>query len=357
MAKEPDNDPAELCKAAAECGGGRSIYVLGVGFDPRCLVGLQAFLSLDQASDPLIIRVNLPELSGESYPVVRTLAEDNDKAFRDLTSGLEVQALEFPDVHDRVNAGPALARKLIDVLGGDKANHVIVDISSLPSSLYFPLIAALLTSADAGTNPFEGEFQVIACENPSIDAAIIELGVSQATGVGGFRRELDRDSEPSETTIWAPVVGESCGPALRAVGTFLSPDDVCPVLPFPAFHPRRADRLLLEHQREIFDEFRVAPTNVIYADESNPFDLYRTLCRFQSDYKKALDVLRPVTVVLSSHSSKLLSLGVLLAAYENELPVATAESDGYMIDESANLADLAASNQLACLWLTGAPYA
>ena len=80
---------------------------------------------------------------------------------------------------------------------------------------------------------FEAEIQVVVCENPELDAAIEDQGVADAGPVGGFTDGLRYDSLPSGTRIWAPVIGEGAGAALEAVFTFLEPDEVCPVLPFP----------------------------------------------------------------------------------------------------------------------------
>lgn len=351
-------DPLSLCSSARSITRNRTMYLLGVGFDPRCLVGLKEFLALDGGNEPLIVRIELPQQISETLET-RALAEVNALEFEELASDHEVSVIPFLEVHDRVNAGPILARSVVGKIKEHDVGHVVIDISSLPSTLSFPLVAAVLRASDArDSSPehFAGEFQVVACENPYIDASIRELGVSEAGLVGGFRHLLEMDSQPTSTTIWAPVIGEACGPALQAIHSFLGPEDTCPVLPFPARDPRRSDSLLLEHQREIFEEFQVTPSNVIYADESNPFDLYRTLSRMQEDYIHALAPLAPVTIVLSSHSSKLLSLGVLLAAYEHDLPVAAAPCEGYMIEGSADLSELAEQNRLSCVWLAGTPY-
>jgi hypothetical protein len=166
---------------------------------------------------------------------------------------------------------------------------------------------------------------------------------------------LERESDPTGTVIWAPVLGEHAAPALQAIHDFLAPADVCPILPFPARNPRRADNLLLEHQVVLLDSFRVTPGDLIYADERNPFDLYRTLARLQADLQQALKVLGPVTLVLSTHSSKLLSLGALLAAYEYGLPIVAAPAIDYEVGE-VDLSALAAGNRVTCAWLAGVPY-
>ena len=350
-----ESDPAtSLWGPAAAASGGRTAYVLGVGFDPRGLVGLQQFLAMGLERAPLVVRLELPPPTEASHAIARTLATDNLNSFNQLTGSIEVQTIPYPDVHERANAGPLIARALTGAGFMTEIAHVVVDISSLPSTLYFPLIAAVLQVHDEKGSP--REVQIVACENPEVDAAILEQGVTEGVAVGGFRNYLDLEARPSGTMIWAPVIGEHCSPALRAIHTFLNPNDTTPILPFPARHPRRADRLVLEHQRELFDEFLVNPANMIYADERNPFDLYRTLSKFQDDCRTALEPLKPTTVALSTHSSKLLSLGVLLAACEHHLPIVAAPASDYAISDDADFAELGRHNKVSCMWLAGEPY-
>ena len=97
-------------------------------------------------------------------------------------------------------------------------------------------------------------------------------------------------------------------------------------------------------------------SDFVYSDERNPFDLYRALCRLERDYRSALDTLGPTMVVLSAHGSKLLSVGMLLAAYERAIPIAAAAADEYEIVTGVSLETFSEVNQLCCLWLAGAPY-
>ena len=295
----------------------------------------------------------LPTPSGATDAGIRGLADDNSVAFERISAGYEVRAVEYPAVQARANAGPRVARKVTDADFLAGCRHVIIDISSLPSTLYFPIIAAALETRKRGAGL--NDIQAVACENPEIDAAILELGVHSATIVGGFRGEFDLDSGARGTTIWVPVIGENARPALRAIYGFLDPVDTCPVFPFPARHPRRADELFVEHHPEIIDSFQVTPGNLIFADERNPFDLYRILARLQGDYRRALDPLTPVRVAVSSHSSKLLSLGALLAAYEFALPVVAAPATGYDLS-THDFSALSAANRVACTWLAGEPF-
>ena len=354
-----DDDGALQGLLEAAGRGRRTMYILGVGFDPRCLVGLQEFLATGEAGDFLILRVELPPPGFASDPAARALADDNDRAFIAMTADFDVRSISFPRVNDRANAGPQVARELVHLARGEQVGHLVVDISSLPSSVFFPMIkAVLLEGDDANSAPgFPSEVQIVACENPKMDAAILETGVAGASVVGGFRDLLPLDSDAVGTRVWAPVVGEKCGTALQAVHNLVRPAETCPVLPFPARNPRRADDLILEHQRELIDEFQVSPGNVIYADERNPFDLYRALSTLHQEYQDALGMLGPFTLALSSHSSKLLSVGVLLAAYERKLPIIAAPGTDYEIAGEVDLVELSQNNELACIWLCGEPYA
>ena len=127
------------------------------------------------------------------------------------------------------------------------------------------------------------------------------------------------------------------------------------VLPFPARNPRRGDDLLLELRVLIFDRIEVEPRNFIYADEANPFDVYRALGQLHARYTRALEPLGKATVITSTHSSKTLSLGVMLASSEYQLPVVTAEAHHYDLHDQHTVEQLLPHTKLLCLWLLGEP--
>jgi hypothetical protein len=198
--------------------------------------------------------------------------------------------------------------------------------------------------------------QVVVCENPELDRIILEEGVASPGPISGFRQRLDPDDTSEMTRVWVPVLGEHQEPHIRSIYEFLAPNEVCPVLPFPARNPRRGDNLLMELRLLIFDTIGVEPRNFIYADEKNPFDLYRGLCRLSDRYTKALVPLGNVTVVTSVHGSKVLAVGALLAAYEKDLTVVSAGSTGYRIQPGVAIDKVTAGDHLICLWLDGEPY-
>ncbi len=335
-----------------------SLYVLGVGFDPRCLVGLREFLELDHQVSPKILRIEMAPSGPAVQPTVAQMAAQHLAEFEALTEGLDIETVSYPNVEDPYSPGTVLAREVTEAKQLAGVGHLIIDISSMPSILFFPIIKAALKASDlpSGTEGhFDGEIQIVVCENPQMDAWIRELGISDASFVGGFRPKGHGDADPDGPTIWVPVLGANAEPALRAIHNLLEPHDICPVLPFPAIEPRRADSLVLEHRTVLFEAFNVRVSDFVYSDERNPFDLYLALCRLERDYRSALEMLGPTMVALSAHGSKLLSVGMLLAAYEQEIPIAAAAVDDYEIVAGASLEAFNDANQLCCLWLAGAP--
>ena len=332
---------------------GTTLYVLAPGFDPRSLVGIRRRCEDHRPSALRVLAIALGEPGTETF--TGELARKHRSELEELTTdvGATLDVEELPRTGDTKTSGLALARNLID--GGvlDGVDHAIVDVSALPSSVAFPLIGGMLAWADAGR--FSGDLQVVVCENPELDRRIVEVDAQPAAPIGGFKNGLDLEADATGLRVWAPVLGEGAGPYLDAIYRRLTPDEVCPVLPFPARNPRRADDIVLEHRVLLFDRIEIEPTSFLYAHESNPFDLYRALSRLQERYRRALEPVGDATVVISTHASKTLSLGALLAAYEHRLPVVSAGSGRYQLTPEDVEAG-AGQDRLACLWLAGEPY-
>jgi hypothetical protein len=126
-------------------------------------------------------------------------------------------------------------------------------------------------------------------------------------------------------------------------------------------NPRRADGLVQSYRSLLFDELRVDPGNFIYASEANPFEAYRQIRLAIMHYAEALKPLGGCRSVVTSVSSKLLSIAALLAVYElkagkYDVGIAQVESDGYrIVDESVFEASIPQTTPCA-LWLSGELY-
>jgi hypothetical protein len=188
--------------------------------------------------------------------------------------------------------------------------------------------------------------------NPGLDHSIVKSSLGPAHTLAGFRGA----QRAGKVNVWAPVLGVRGAGTLGAIADFIDPQEVCPILPFPAQDPRLPDTILGAHRELLIDQFEIGPNNLIYAAESNPFDLYRTLARFNSDYTTTLEPLGGALVHVSVHGSKLLSVGALLAAYEFDLPVVAMRANHYVLSEEGYEVAARAHDQITCLWLRGDPY-
>ena len=336
------------------------LYILGEGFDPRTTVGLARAAELRKGEQLSILTLELSSADSAAVGVgddVLELARTNREWLDELveTYGLRRSRLNYLTVADPASAGLAISRTVVSE-HCESFSRVVVDVSAMPTRVFFPLIGALLKESDPHQGTREFELLVVACENPELDDRIVRLGTRSGSVVGGFRHGFETRVHGPGVRIWAPLLGQGEESTIRAVYRSLEPDEVCPILPYPARQPRRSDDLLHEYNGLLFDEMLADAANLIYADEANPFDLYRTLLRLRDRYTESLAPIGEATVILSAHASKLLALGVMLAAYENELPVFNADTSGHTLADGTDVAGLAHSHRLTCAWLQGTPY-
>lgn len=334
--------------------GQHPLYVLGEGFDPRMLVGLKSALGTGALQKPSVLSLGLAKPGSTSARAEK--ASQNLTQLLELVSAHDLQheRIPCPDVHERRSLSrPLLAALLADELF-QSSDHVVIDISALPVGVYFGLIKGLLDVEKK--EPSDRELQVVVAENVNIDSRIEGSGADTPAPILGFSFGVDlNQSVARPPLVWAPVLGEGAVPQMEALEESLKPDEICPVLPFPARDPRRADQLIVEAKELLYDRFEIEPTNYIYADERNPFDLYRALSRLQERYRDALQPLGQAAVILSVHSSKSLSLGAMLAAYEHELPAFNAEPEHYDFDLDEITPELVAESELSGAWLQDTP--
>lgn len=327
------------------------LLVLAGGFDPRVPRALSLIANVAQVPVD-VVRLNID--GGEAADAGKLeMAHANQAAVEAIVaaSGASLTEQPFPEVHARRSAGLNISRTFQEAGHLGSYQQIVVDISGLPRSVYFPVIRGLLQASDGG---WKGNVHVVACDSGDIDASIVEEGAENPSPLGGFAGPT-RDAQWA-ATVWLPVLGEGMSEQLASLLDAINPDEVIPVLPFPSTNPRRGDDLLLEHRELLLDRLAVEPRNYLYAAESNPFDLYRAVTDLTHRYQASLRPLGAAKFVLSTHSSKLLSIGVLLTAYEQGLQVMHVSPSRYGTRAGVDLTALATHAKPTDLWLTGDPY-
>lgn len=343
------------------------LFVLGHGFDSRMCDGIERVLRLggDGARDVILLafhegaesasqaRVEQRKVNGDR--LAELVKERGEIGHRDITM--------FSEDGRRIGAR-SIAKEFASSAEFRSYTDVVVDISALPRGLYMPLLAKFLALFDVEQEDgAKRNLHVVVSHSPMTDNAIVDEGLEEsASYLFGFAAAaLESESTSGQPKIWIPVLGKRQQAQLERIHTLVTPDEICPLLPSPAQDPREGDSIMIEYRELLFDQLRVEPRNIIYAAESNPFEVYRQLMRSILHYQQALSPLGGCKVALSAMSSKLASIGVLLAAYELGrrdpkviVGVAHVESQGYRVDDAAGPAP---APTLFTMWLSGECYA
>ena len=361
-------DPGFLCSgdefeafwAALATEGERQrsgLLIAGRGFDPRTTAGPGAIARAGFPIDScVLIRLTNPQDSPDR-PRSREAAA-NEITFRNLfgNDSVMVEEIAGRDEEGRTVGSAHIRSLFANENALDCFTDVIVDITAVPTSISFPLLGALISYSDniRGDESCGFNLHCIVCENSDLDDRTVAEGGDVAEYIDPFRGRGGLAADPDPITIWAPVLGERQPVVLRKIYDMLRPQEVKPFLPSPSRNPRRGDDLVAEYHSLLFDTWEVDPRGFIYADERDPFDIYRQLGELAEDYARSLEPLGTARTVVSAHSSKLLSLGILLAAFEHTLAITHVEPTSYSLDTEEVSLD---SNELFEVWLTGEPYA
>ena len=170
----------------------------------------------------------------------------------------------------------------------------------------------------------------------------------------GFKGGSTLDGTTKAAKLWLPQLAAGRRSTLGRLFTFVEPHDTCPILPFPARDPRLGDKLTEEFLTEFENTWSVDTRNIVYANESDPLDLYRTILKLD-DFAVARGSAEVggSLLVLSPVGSKVTALGALMAALERDLPVAYLESIGY---DWVGTTGTATTAELMHVWLEGDVY-
>ncbi len=325
------------------------LYILGRGFDPRTTKGVEVLMSseFDGSCDCLVVNMRGFD-DGGPRPLVR-LSNRNFDSLASLISGrgtvsvAEVDAWSG-DGDTRTRTGPDRALRLVSRETLSSYTDVVLDVSALPRGLYFPLLARLVALCSPGDD--SQNLHIFVAEDPALDSRIEESGLDEdAYFVPPFRSAMELES--AAPVVWFPILGEKQNPQVEMVQTLVrqkaqSADvEVCPVLPLPARDPRRADCLIRQYSEFLASSWENDSRNFVYVAEQNPFQAYRQLVHSARQYNGALRSVGGCRVVISAHSSKLLSVGATLAAIELKagglkVGLANVDATSYQVSDPTN---------------------
>lgn len=336
----------------------RVCVITGSGFDPRAVLAvtrIEAAAAHRSQVGYVALTFRPPTPLGQKDAAVVTLSGSNADRLKNLTcTCVAQQEILLYDASGHAAGGRSALHTVNGILALlGKYRDVVVDISGMPRTIFYPLLAYLCREADAGKIR---NLHVAVSEAPHVDAAIQGREYGSADFIHTFRLQ----TSPSKL-VWLPVVTENDGIRLQKVYDQLKNDciEICPIVPFPSASLRRSDNILMSLREVLFENFVISKNNILLCDERNPFDVYRKVLQIDDYYRErvaSLPALKNVTTVVSPPASKMLSLGALLAAIERKLPVCHVGARAYAIDNSTGSVDDPASVTTTEVWLTGEPY-
>lgn len=338
----------------------RYLYILGLGFDQRMCEGIRRIKDMGLTFDVWLIRYSEGEGSPSKAYIEKV--EQNLARLQDITQGMNVQVKPIIFWVDNEDAyvqehkqsrfvGEINATKLIKNAKEELATYtdVILDVSALPQSVYLCIMNALFRNS---TN--NQRFDIIVNENYSTDMQIEPTQPEEmAHELQGF---LHTTEETTDILIWYPVLGERNIPYLRRYHEYLKStshdiDEICPVVPFPAVDIRRADNIISGYSENLFDNWNIDKKNILYVSETNPLLVCQNLYEASRNYTHALEPLGKCKLVFSAITSKVMTIGMFMAAYdltedEYNVIILNISNKGYIIKDEPSVCT---PNRLICL--------
>ena len=358
----------------------RLLYIAGRGFDVRAKSVLDQFLrnvissghQIEQA-ELLLVGFTGYELSDELKQQTDENAEAMRKIFGNRGTVREVSIGSVAAGEEDIRGTTALRIGTNAVMKHvTDQTDIILDVSSLPRVAYLTMMTGILHKLVPDKNDAKAlgacgvNFQVLVAEDASLDGKIRSEDPSDdLVLIPGFGGALHAESVQDWPLVWFPILGENRTSQFEKVAMLASiPEsaEICPVLPHPSRNPRRADNLLVEYKRQLFDARQTPTSNILYAHESHPFEAYRQLLRAMQRYRKSLEILGGCRLLVTPLASKLITLAAGLACFEMR-PSSMNEPYGVAIPYAeptryvADCTDLRASRpELSALLMTGSAY-
>ena len=324
-------DVEDLWDQQFRCRTTRLLYVTGRGFDVRAQTAMNSFVSNLQLGEAKIDKaqllfVRLPyQLGTELTELTKSNARAVKEKFSAIGTASEVSFSLSAAGEDDLSATNALRIVMEDILGRiTDHTDIVLDVSSLPRVVSLALTTGFLqrlVSIQSGQPPLFANginFQVLVAEDADLDAHIrSEDPANDLVLIPGFSSAFRTESMRDWPLTWFPILGENRESQLEKVMTEIPGDaEICPVLPHPSSDARRADRLLVEYKRPLFDARETPISNILLVDERNPFEAYRQLLRAMQRYQESMRILGGCRLVVTPLGSKLITIGAGLACFE-----------------------------------------
>jgi len=328
----------------------RALLIMGAGFDPRSANVCELIVAtMGSRAEGLFIREERPNPNRE---IVKRAALNLKHLTKLLPKSQETPISVFAP--DGAVIGGRNAVRVVNGLLLDDVTDIIVDFSALSIGVGFPITRLLFERGRSIRKSFN--LHLMVTDEPLTDDQISPTACDIVETIHGFKGGFGLFDSSRAAKLWLPQLIKGRGAVTDKIHAYVGPHDVCPILPFPAFHPRLADELIEHYLREFESIWAVDTRNIIYADEKKPLDLYRTILRIADARNRVFDETGGSLIVLSPIGSKVLALGALMAAIERDFPVVHVEAIEYKVDFKTLDNNRTEPGEVMHIWLCGDAY-
>ena len=341
------------------------LFIFGLSFDPRSLICLKLIQTSNTKSvlDYRVIQYD-SKLSSKSH--MGDLVKQNVDELKSLIPIEDWNTKLIRMMSGQEYVTSVDATKSISKSDLENYTDIVIDVSAMPNSVYFPIIKNILDWINKKEiqqqNGKKINLHLVVSENAIFDSLIKEVGSSEkVTFMHKFGAMLHSEATKNLPKIWIPLLGEQQKTQLEKINAEIAPKETSPMFPMPSIDPYRAKNLLLDNREFLFDTLDIDPRNFIYSNERNPFETCRKIYETAHYSYDSFNPLGGCNVVLSALSSKLLSIGCLLAAYElrsegSNVGIAHVENQTYDLDDVTEIDKIKEKSTPFTLWLTGECY-
>ena len=323
------------------------LFIAGCGFDPRSTV-LATRLAKVRSS---VRAVFIQEIRQTRTENLIKRANSNVENLKKAIIDHDIERIDIFESDGAVVGG----RNVVGLLNRQtfrETSDVVIDFSALSVGTSFPIVRYFLERIVRGG--FRINLHLFVVHDPALDAKIQSISSDTPSYVHGFKGRATLDDSTKAAKLWLPQLATGRRTALNRIHDFLDPHDTCPILPFPATDPRLGDRLAEEYLQELESGWSVYGRDIVYADEADPLDLYRTILRLDDRRKPVFEGVDGSLLILSPLGSKIMAIGALMASLERDLPVAYLESIDYELADS--VPTVSDATNLLHIWLEGDVY-
>lgn len=335
-------------------------YVLAEGFDQRMCLGVEALRDAGW-KEGKALRFSMDYGPAEAK-LMQEVAESVDELDK-ILGGSILSHRETLNMREDAHKGEGARQAFAGVrrfCATTDLTDIVIDVNAMPKSVALSSIASALRAADALSK--QGRVlnvHAIVGHNPSLDDSYERLELQQDPFLlSGFLSDYDSEDPQSARFVWIPILGPGQHDQLKAIKAKYPPYEICPAVPSPSPDPRKGDELIVEYRGFLVEQREFLPRNVLRVSELDPFEAYAEIASTIHEYGRAYRLVEGCRVLISAHSSKLLSVAGLLAAYDCQ---ASRLCDGVSMafveaQSHRKKSQVTTPTTLFTLWLAGDPY-